>query len=83
VPEGSRDIFVKVKEAAEKATDKARELFSEHSDKADAAIDKSGDFVNDKTGGKYSEHVDKVRDAAHNAVDRLSGEGDKGGGAST
>jgi hypothetical protein len=79
VPEGSRDIFDKVKEAAEKA----REFFSEHSDKADAAIDKSGDFVNDKTGGKYSEHVDKVRDAAHNAVDRLSGEGDKGGGAST
>jgi len=58
-----------------------RDLFSDHGDKVDDAVDKAGDFVDDKTGDKYSEHVDKVQDAAHDAVDKLSGEDDKGGGA--
>jgi hypothetical protein len=83
MPAGNEGTFDKVKEAAERFSDKARGLFSQHSDKADTAIDKAGDFVDDKTGGKYSEHVDKAKDAAHDAVDKLSGEGDKGGGATT
>ncbi|WP_019200766.1 antitoxin [Tsukamurella sp. 1534] len=29
-----------------------------------AVIDKAGDFVDKKTGGKYSSHVDKAQDAA-------------------
>jgi hypothetical protein len=81
MPAGNEGILDKVKDVAERFTDKVRGLFSEHGDKADAAIDKAGDFVNDKTGDKYSEHVDKARDAAHDAVDKLSGEGDTGGGA--
>jgi hypothetical protein len=63
--------------------EKVRGLFGQHGDKADAAIDKAGDAADDKTGGKYSEHVDKAQDAARDAADRLSGEGDKGGGATT
>jgi hypothetical protein len=76
-------ILDKVKEVTERFTDRARGLLGQHSDKADAAIDKAGDFVNDKTGDKYSEHVDKAQDAAHDAVDKLAGEGDTGGGATT
>ena len=76
-------MFDRVKEAAEEATKRVRGVFSEHSDKADDAIEKAGDFVDDKTGGKYSEHVDKAKDAAHSAVDKLAGEGDTGGGATT
>jgi hypothetical protein len=83
MPAGNEGILDKVKEVAERFTDKARGLLGQHSDKADAAIDKAGDFVNDKTGDKYSEHVDKAQDAAHDAVDKLAGEGDTGGGATT
>jgi hypothetical protein len=79
---GNEGIFDKVKDAAEKVTDKVRGAFGEHRDKADDAIDKAGDFVDEKTGDKYAEHVDKAQDAAHDAVDKIAGE-DQGGGANT
>jgi MT0933-like antitoxin protein len=53
--------------------DKVKGLLSQNSDKVDAAIDKAGDFVDDKTQGKYSDVVDKVQDAARKAVDEESG----------
>jgi hypothetical protein len=83
MPAGNEGILDKVKEVAGRFTDKVRDLFSQHSDKADAAIDKAGDFVDDKTGDKYSEHVDKAQDAARDAVDKLAGEDGAGGGATT
>lgn len=78
----SAGMFERVKEAAEKVTDKVRGAFGQHSDKADVAIDKAGDFVDDKTGGKYAEHVDKAQDVAHDVVDKIADEG-TGGGATT
>ncbi|MCW2563901.1 MAG: hypothetical protein JWQ31_2461, partial [Mycobacterium sp.] len=36
----------------------------------DTAIDKAGDIVDSKTQGKYAQQVDKVQDAAKNAVDK-------------
>jgi hypothetical protein len=39
--------------------DKAKDALSEHSAQAAAGIDKAGDFVDEKTGGKYAEHVDR------------------------
>lgn len=83
MPAGNEGILDKVKEVAERFTDKVRGLFSQHSDNADTAIDKAGDFVDDKTGDKYSEHVDKAQDAGHDAVDKRSGEGGTAGGATT
>ena len=83
MPAGNEGILDKVKEVAQRFGDKARGLFSQHSDQVDGATDKAGDAVDDKTGGKYSEHVDKAQDAARDAADKLSGEGDKGGGATT
>ena len=65
----------------DKFMEKVRGLFGQHGDKADAAIDKAGDFIDDKTGDKYSDHVDKAQDTARDAADKLSGEGDVGGGA--
>ena len=73
-------FFDKVKDAADKVTDKVRGAFGEHRDKADDAIDKAGDFVDDKTGDKYAEHVDKAQDAARDVVDKIARE-DQGGGA--
>jgi hypothetical protein len=83
MPAGNEGILDKVKEVAERFTDKMRGLFSQPSDKADTAIDKAGGFVDDKTGDEYSEHVDKAQDAGHDAVDKPSGEGGTAGGATT
>ena len=48
--------------------DKAKDLLSKNADKVDTAIDKAGDIVDQKTQGKYSQHVDKAQDAAKNSI---------------
>ncbi|ORW05394.1 antitoxin [Mycobacterium kyorinense] len=50
--------------------DKAKSLLSQNADKVEQAIDKAGDIIDDKTGGKYKDAVDKVQDAAKKAVDK-------------
>ncbi|NLG55411.1 MAG: antitoxin [Rhodococcus sp.] len=47
---------------------KGKEAAAENSDKIHDAIEKAADFADDKTGGKYSEHIDKAADAAKKAV---------------
>jgi MT0933-like antitoxin protein len=49
--------------------DKIKELLSKNTDKVDAAIEKVGDVVDQKTGAKYKGAVDKVQDVAKKAVD--------------
>ena len=60
---GIGDLFKKAKNAA-----------AENKDAVKDGIDKAGDFVDDKTGGKYAEHVDKGQDAARDFVDKLDDE---------
>jgi hypothetical protein len=55
--------------------DKVKNLFNQNADKVDSAIDKGGDFIDAKTGGKFSEHVDKGQNVANDAVDKLTDEG--------
>jgi hypothetical protein len=50
--------------------DTIKNLLSKNADKVDTAIDKAGDIVDQKTQGKYTQHVDKVQDAAKKAVDK-------------
>lgn len=38
--------------------DKIKDLADEHADKVEDAIDKVAEVVDDKTGGKYSEHIE-------------------------
>jgi hypothetical protein len=52
--------------------DKAKKLIGEHDDKVDQGIEKAGDAVDDKTGGKYAAQVDKVQDIA----EEKTGDGD-------
>lgn len=47
---------------------KGQKAAAENSDKIEQAVDKAGDFVDKKTGGKYADKVDKVQDAAKNAI---------------
>ncbi|MBA0048129.1 antitoxin [Mycobacterium sp. NPDC050853] len=50
--------------------DKLKSLLSGNKDKVNQAVDKVGDVIDSKTGGKYSSVVDKVQDAAKSAVDK-------------
>ena len=52
--------------------DKAKNLIAENADKVDAAIDKVGDIVDEKTGEKYRGVVDKAQEAAKNAARNIN-----------
>ncbi|BBY02569.1 antitoxin [Mycobacterium seoulense] len=49
--------------------DKAKELLSQNADKVETAIDKAGEFVDDKTQGKYSDTIHKVQEQAKKAAE--------------
>lgn len=42
--------------------DKAKDLAGQHSDKVDGLVDKGGDMVDERTGGKYAGQVDQGQD---------------------
>jgi hypothetical protein len=44
--------------------DKAKKLAEEHADQVGDAIDKVADVVDDKTGGRYADKIDKGAEAA-------------------
>ncbi|WP_253805101.1 antitoxin [Nocardia sp. FDAARGOS_372] len=47
---------------------KAMDLAAQNADKVDVVIDKAGDLVDEKTGGKFAGQVDAAQDAAKNAI---------------
>lgn len=58
--------------------DKIKGMLGQHDEQVDQGIDKAGDVVDDKTGGKYTGQVDKAQDAAKEGIDKLTGEGGDG-----
>ena len=58
----------KAKEVITENVDKAKDVITENVDKVEQAIDKAGDLIDEKTQGKYSQHVDKAQEAAKNAL---------------
>jgi hypothetical protein len=44
--------------------DKAKDALTEHSQHVDTGIEKAGDLVDERTGGKYAEQVDTGQDFA-------------------
>ena len=77
VTEKGRDMSFldKAKTALNQAKDKAADLAEQHGDKIDQAIDKGGNFVDQKTKGKYSDKIDKAQGAARGAADKLAAQG--------
>jgi hypothetical protein len=55
--------------------DKVKGMLSGHRDQAEQAIEKGGDMIDDRTGGKYADQVDKGQDAARDALRKLDDEG--------
>jgi hypothetical protein len=52
--------------------DTVKGWFGGNKDKVKGGIDKAGDTVDDKTGGKFSGQVDTAQDTAKDAVDKIS-----------
>ncbi|ALV45403.1 MT0933-like antitoxin protein [Arthrobacter alpinus] len=48
---------------------KAEGLIGSHGDQIKDGIEKAGDFVDEKTGGKFADKVDGVQNAASDFVD--------------
>lgn len=58
---GFKDWFGKGKKAA-----------AEHAETVKDGVDKAADFVDDKTGEKFSDQIDTGAEAAKDAVDKLT-----------
>jgi len=56
--------------------DKAKKLAEGNADKIADGVDKATDVVDDKTGGKFGDHLEKVDDAAEKIADKLGGSDD-------
>lgn len=55
--------------------DKMKELLGQHRDKVDKTVDKAGDIIDEKTGGKYADKVDKAQEEAKKAAEHWGEEG--------
>jgi len=47
---------------------KGKEAASKNADKLGDAVDKAGGFIDDKTGGKYTDKIEKGKDAAKKVI---------------
>lgn len=55
--------------------DRAKEALSGHSEQVNSVIDKAGDFIDEKTEGKYAEQVDQGQQVAKEKLsDTTAGE---------
>ncbi|MPZ96271.1 MAG: antitoxin [Propionibacteriales bacterium] len=71
-------IFDKIRGSAKKAVD-------QHGDKITSGLDKAAGAIDKKTGGKYTEKIDKGVGKAKEGLDKLDGKNDgkNDGGEST
>ena len=51
--------------------DKVKSLIGGNADKVKDGVDKAGDMVDDKTGGKYSDKIETAEERIGEAVDNL------------
>jgi hypothetical protein len=61
----------------DEAKEKAEGLLGKHGDKADAGLDRAGEFADEKTGGKYSDQIDTGVDKAKEAAQRFADDEDR------
>jgi hypothetical protein len=78
--EEEKTILDKAKELAVDIKDKVTDLVSDNEDKITGAIDRTGEFVDDKTKGKNTEKIDKGVDSAKSAVAKIADKSPKADG---
>ncbi|MCG6566254.1 antitoxin [Tessaracoccus sp. Y36] len=54
--------------------DNLDDLAKQHETQIEEGIERVGDFVDDKTDGKYAGHVDKAQDFGNDQLDKLTGD---------
>lgn len=59
-----------------KAKAKLTDAVDQHGDKIAQGIDKAGDMVNERTGGKHADNIDQATGKARDALDSLDGRND-------
>ena len=60
----------------DKAKDAAQKAVDQHGDKVKDAADKAGNLIDEKTGGKHSDKIDKGKQKVRDALDNLDGKND-------
>ncbi|WP_067886510.1 antitoxin [Nocardia vaccinii] len=60
---------------------KGKEVAAENADKIQAAVDKAGGFIDEKTHGKYSDQIGKGAAALKNAIPEQPGSAESGAAA--
>lgn len=53
--------------------DKAKGLVTQNRDKIETGLEKAGDMVDKKTGGKHSDKIDKGMDKVQEGLDKVAG----------
>lgn len=66
-------LFDELKGKAGDLKDKATELAEGGAEKLRGAVDGVGDFVDEKTGGKYSDQVENLQESANDLLDKAGG----------
>jgi hypothetical protein len=54
---------------------KVKEFLGHHGDQVDKVVDKAGDMIDEKTGGKYADKVDKAQEQAKKTAAQWGEEG--------
>lgn len=76
-----KKIIDKAKDAAADAKEKVSDFVGEHEEQIHDAIEKTGEFVDDKvTRHKFSDKIDRAQDAVKGAVSKI---GSRGGAPGT
>lgn len=57
--------------------DKAKNFAGKHADKVEQGIEKVGDTVDQRTGGKYTAHVDKAQAKAGDLLNQATPAGEQ------
>jgi hypothetical protein len=60
----------------DKLRSKATKAVDQHGDKIKSGLDKAGDAVDKKTGGKHHDKIDKAKQQTTDALDKLDGKDD-------
>ena len=54
--------------------DSIADAAKQHEAKIEEGIEKVGDLIDEKTGGKFADQVDKVQNLANEDLDKLTGD---------
>ena len=58
--------------------DKAKDMLKGNTDKVKEGIDKAGDMIDEKTGGKFSEHIETAEEKAGEILDNVEESAEEG-----